>query len=209
MARPIAMRADVSQSRPGRRVIPANRHGPVTDQPDWVSLDAIVEVELDDGRSVSPPERPTCAGAPLDCSRRELEEGIRSLIFSEPRYLPNDPRAEPASTRHRAAGTWRRHHPGGAGRPPTHDHRERRRRRAPGKARPNQSQSSLRVAAAAWRDIRERVRRELTVEWPLGPGSRVEPARRGWRGVKPSPPRRQPQLRSSRTSTRRPSSRGT
>lgn len=89
------MRADVSQSRPGRRVIPANRHGPVTDQPDWVSLDALVEVELDDGRSVSPPERPTCAGAPLDCSRRELEEGIRSLIFSEPRYLPNDPRADP------------------------------------------------------------------------------------------------------------------
>jgi hypothetical protein len=29
-------------------------------------------------------------------SRRELEESIRSLIFSMPRYLPGDPRAEPA-----------------------------------------------------------------------------------------------------------------
>jgi hypothetical protein len=83
-------------SRPERRLILANEHGPVTDRPDWVSLDVLVEYQLDDGRSVSPSEVKWQRGGPLDCSRHELEEDIRGLIFSQPRYLPGDPRAEPA-----------------------------------------------------------------------------------------------------------------
>ena len=82
-------------SPPGRGLILGNRDGPVTD-PDWVSLDVLVQFELDDGTTVSPPEHTFGRGGPLDCSRRELEESIRDLIFSEPRYLPGDPRAEPA-----------------------------------------------------------------------------------------------------------------
>jgi hypothetical protein len=83
-------------SRLGRRLILANEHGPVTDRPDWVSLDVLVECQLDDGRWVSPSDANWQRGGPLDCSRHELEEDIRGLIFSEPRYLPGDPRAEPA-----------------------------------------------------------------------------------------------------------------
>jgi hypothetical protein len=92
----MALHADVSLSGPGRRLILADRRGPVTDRRDWVSLDVLVEVQLDDGRWVSPPEATHMRGGPLDCSRRELEETIRDLIFSEPRYLPDDPRTEPA-----------------------------------------------------------------------------------------------------------------
>jgi hypothetical protein len=83
-------------SRPERRLILTNEHGPVTDRPDWVSLDVLVEYQLDDGRWVSPSEAKWQRGGPLDCSRRELEEDIRGMIFSEPRYPPGDPRAEPA-----------------------------------------------------------------------------------------------------------------
>jgi hypothetical protein len=96
MARPIALHAHVSVSRPERRLVLADRHGPVTDRPDWVSLDVLVEFQLDDGTSVSPSEATYMRGGPVDCSRQELEESVRSLIFSEPRYLPDDPRAEPA-----------------------------------------------------------------------------------------------------------------
>jgi hypothetical protein len=83
-------------SGPDRRIILVDEHGPVTDQPDWVSLDVLVEYQLDDGRWVSPPEAKWQRGGPLDGSRHELEEHIRGLIFSEPRYLPGHPRAEPA-----------------------------------------------------------------------------------------------------------------
>jgi hypothetical protein len=83
-------------SRPDRRIILVDEHGPVTDRPDWVSLDVLVEYQLDDGTWVSPPEAKWQRGGPLDCSRHELEEDIRGLIFSEPSYLRGDPRAEPA-----------------------------------------------------------------------------------------------------------------
>jgi hypothetical protein len=83
-------------SRLGRRLILVNEHGTVTDRPDWVSLDVLVECQLDDGRWVSPSDVKWQRGGPLDCSRHELEEDIRGLIFSQPRYLPGDPRAEPA-----------------------------------------------------------------------------------------------------------------
>lgn len=83
-------------SRPDRRIILVDEHGPVTDQPDWVSLDVLVEYQLGDGTWVSPPEAKWQRGGPLDCSRHELEGDIRGLIFSEPRYVPGDPRAEPA-----------------------------------------------------------------------------------------------------------------
>jgi hypothetical protein len=96
MARPIALRATVSMSRPDRRIILVDEHGPVTDRPDWVSLDVLVEYQIDDGTWVSPPEAKWQRGGPLDASRHELEEDIRGLIFSEPRYLPGDPRAETA-----------------------------------------------------------------------------------------------------------------
>ncbi len=55
-----------------------------------------MQFELDDGASVSPPDPSHYRGGPLDCSRSELEEAIRDLLFSEPRYLPGEPRAEPA-----------------------------------------------------------------------------------------------------------------
>jgi hypothetical protein len=83
-------------SRPERRLILVNEHGPVTDRPDWVSLDVLVEYQLDNGTWVSAPEAKWQRGGPLDCSRRALEQDIRALIFSQPRYLPGDPRAEPA-----------------------------------------------------------------------------------------------------------------
>jgi hypothetical protein len=83
-------------SRPERRIMLANEHGPVTDRPDWVSLDVLVEYQLDDESWVSPSEVKWQRGGPLDCSRDELEDDIRGLIFSQPRYLPGDPRAEPA-----------------------------------------------------------------------------------------------------------------
>lgn len=95
MPRPIAVRASVSMSRPERRLILGDRHGPVADRPDWVSLDVLVEVQLDDGTRVSTPHHQYSLGRPLDCSQRELAESVRSLIFSQPRYLPGDPRAEP------------------------------------------------------------------------------------------------------------------
>jgi hypothetical protein len=94
--RPIALRASVSMSTPDHRIILADERGPVTDQPHWVSLDVLVEYQLDDGTWVSSPEAKWRRGGPLACSRHELEEHIRGLIFSEPRYLPRDPRAEPA-----------------------------------------------------------------------------------------------------------------
>lgn len=83
-------------SRLDRRIMLVDKRGPVTDRPDWVSLDVLVEYQLDDGTWVSSPEAKWQRGGPLDRSRRELEADIRGLIFSEPRYSPGDPRAEPA-----------------------------------------------------------------------------------------------------------------
>jgi hypothetical protein len=96
MARPIALRALVTMSEPGRGVTLWNESGPVTDQPEWVSLDVLVQVQLDSGEIVARRDPSFGRGGPLDFSRRELEVAIRDLIFSEPRYLPGDPRAEPA-----------------------------------------------------------------------------------------------------------------
>ena len=70
---------------------------PVTDQPDWVSVDVFVDVELDDGRLVSRPRPAYIRGGPLDCTRRELDETIRRSVFSEPRHHPADPPTEPHS----------------------------------------------------------------------------------------------------------------
>jgi hypothetical protein len=97
-------------SRPERRLILANEDGPVTDGDDWVSLDVLVEYQLDNGGWVSPSEAKWQRGGRLDCSRHELEEEIRRLIFSQPRYAPGDPSAEPALLveelqRHGAEGT--------------------------------------------------------------------------------------------------------
>ena len=72
-----------------------DQHGRVNPDPNFVSLDVLVEVQLDDGTSVSPAEPTYARGGPLDCSRAELEEAIRSLIFAHPRYPPGYPRAEP------------------------------------------------------------------------------------------------------------------
>lgn len=83
-------------SRPERRLVVGNRHGLVADWPDWVSLDVLLEFELEDGTLVSTPEAKWQRGGPLDCSRPELEAAIRDLVFAEPRYEPGDPRAEPA-----------------------------------------------------------------------------------------------------------------
>jgi hypothetical protein len=96
MARPTALCALVTMSKPGRGLIIGNKDGPVTDWPEWVSLDVLVQFHLDSGETVSRPDPSFALGGPLDLSRRELDVAIRDLIFSEPRYLPGDPRAEPA-----------------------------------------------------------------------------------------------------------------
>lgn len=82
-------------SDPGRGLVLCNEDGPVTDHPEWVSLDVLVQFQLDSGDTVSRPDPSFARGGPLDCSRRELEVAIRDLIFSQPRYLPGE-HAEPA-----------------------------------------------------------------------------------------------------------------
>jgi len=94
MAQPIALHASVSMSRPGRGVVLVDRHGAVTDRPDWVSLEVFLEVLLDDGSRLSPQESTYVLGRPLDCSRQELENNVRDRIIQQPRCLPGDPRAE-------------------------------------------------------------------------------------------------------------------
>jgi hypothetical protein len=95
MARPIAVRALVTMSEPGRGLMLCNEDGPVADHPEWVSLEVLVQLQLDSGDTVSRPDPSFARGGPLDLSRRELEIAIRDLIFSQPRYLPGDPHAEP------------------------------------------------------------------------------------------------------------------
>lgn len=82
-------------SRPEHRLILGNRYGPVTDRPDWVSLDVLLEFELDDGTWVATAPAKWQRGGPLNCSREQLEQAIRDLVFSEPNWAPGDPRAEP------------------------------------------------------------------------------------------------------------------
>jgi hypothetical protein len=65
-------------SRPERRLVAYDRHGRVVDDPRWVSLDVLVETQLDDGSLVSTPEPTRGIGRPLDCSRRELEENVET-----------------------------------------------------------------------------------------------------------------------------------
>jgi hypothetical protein len=81
-------------STPGRRMTVYDSQGrPVLD-PDWVSLDADVSVELDDGTRVTAPEPMYGMGGPLDCSRHELEDRLDNLIYREPPPGPGDPGPE-------------------------------------------------------------------------------------------------------------------
>jgi hypothetical protein len=96
MARPVAIEARVSMSKPGHRMVVGERQGLITDWPDWLSLDVQVEFELDDTRRVSTPEPRYGMGGPLDCTRAEFEERVRDLLFSEPRGSPSrHPRTDP------------------------------------------------------------------------------------------------------------------
>jgi hypothetical protein len=88
MATPVAIEARVSMSKPGHRLVVGDRHRPITDWPEWLSLDVQVEFELDDRRRVSAPEPRFGMGGPLDCTRAEFEERVRGLLFSEPRRSP-------------------------------------------------------------------------------------------------------------------------
>jgi hypothetical protein len=96
MARPIAMEARVSMSKPEHRLRVGDRHGRLLDSPDWLSLDIQVAFELDDSRRVSAPEPCYMMGGPLDCTRAEFEERVRSALISEPRDSPPPhPRTDP------------------------------------------------------------------------------------------------------------------
>jgi hypothetical protein len=55
----------------------------------------LVEFQLDDGTWASPTGARYQRGGPLDLSRHELEEEIRGLIFSQPRYSRATREAEP------------------------------------------------------------------------------------------------------------------
>jgi hypothetical protein len=83
MAKPIALEARVSMSKPDHRLTIWNRDGPVLDWPAWLSLDIQVEFELDDSRRVSPPQPIYMMGGPLDCTQAEFEERVRGALFSE------------------------------------------------------------------------------------------------------------------------------
>ena len=63
------------------------------DHPDWVSLDVPLEFELDDGTWVSTAQAKRQRGGPLGCSREQLGQAIRDLVFSQPKYPAGDPRA--------------------------------------------------------------------------------------------------------------------
>ena len=77
-------------------MVVGDRHGLITDWPDWLSLDVQVEFELDDTRRVTTPEPRYGMGGPLDCTRAELEERVRDLLFSEPPGSPAPhPRTDP------------------------------------------------------------------------------------------------------------------
>jgi hypothetical protein len=85
---PVAIEAHVSMSPPGRGMMVGDHNGPITDWPEWVSLEIQVEFELDNTRRVSTPEARYGMGGPLDCTRAELEERVRDLLFAEPRGSP-------------------------------------------------------------------------------------------------------------------------
>jgi hypothetical protein len=109
MARPVALEARVSVSRPDHRLTLWDRDGPVQDRPDWVSLDIQVEFELDDSRRVSAPEPPYMMGGPLDCTRAEFEERVRAALFDEPPQPRPDPRMDPLDEGPPLVATLRRH----------------------------------------------------------------------------------------------------
>ncbi len=85
---PVAIEARVSMSKPGHGMVVGDRHGVITDWPEWVSLEVQVDFELDDTRRVSTPEPRYMIGGPLDCTRAEFEERVRDLLFAEPRGSP-------------------------------------------------------------------------------------------------------------------------
>jgi hypothetical protein len=110
MARPVALEARVSMSKPGRGMVMGHLDGSVPDLPDWVSLEVQVEFELDDSRRVSAPEPIYGIGGPLDCTRAEFEERVRGALFSEPRDPPlPHPRMDPLDEGPLLVATLRRH----------------------------------------------------------------------------------------------------
>lgn len=110
MARPIALVARVSMSKPGHGLRAFDRDGRELDTRDWLSLDVQVEFELDDSRRVSAPEPIYAIGGPLDCTGAEFEERVRASLFSEPRDPPPPhPRMDPLDEGPLLVATLRRH----------------------------------------------------------------------------------------------------
>jgi hypothetical protein len=110
MARPVALEARVSMSKPGRGAVIGHVDGSVPDFPDWLSLEIQVEFELDDSRRVSAPEPIYGIGGPLDCTRAEFEERVRAALFDEPPHQPRpDPRMDPLDEGPLLVATLRRH----------------------------------------------------------------------------------------------------
>jgi hypothetical protein len=110
MARPVALEARVSMSRPGRGAVVRHLDGSVPDLPDWVSLEIQVEFELDDARRVSAPEPIYGIGGPIDCTRVEFEQRVRDALLSTPHdTLRPDPRMDPLDEGPLLVATLRRH----------------------------------------------------------------------------------------------------
>jgi hypothetical protein len=110
MARPVALDARVSMSKPGQGITLVQPDGSAPDWPDWVSVEIQVEFELDDSRRVSAPDPIHGMGGPLDCTRAEFEERVRAALFDEPpRQPPPHPRMDPLDEGPMLVATLRRH----------------------------------------------------------------------------------------------------